>query len=566
MDFFDVQMYASVKLLCVTFIAAAIYLVYKKKDPIYFLILVGLVSATAYIFLTSGLDLSFWGLQGDEVTIAAMYNTFAHVGLGADFAYHSLPPFYPPGFFWFFGAIGGMMNWNGVIIGKFAAFIFFLFFPLGLYLFQKYLSSGSIVKGEFDNKIFTLLSPLLIMTVLEKDVLLGKPYEVIAAAMVILWCVALYQKLVSGKFGWKDYCLYGLIAGIILMTYYLWLIFGAIALLLMGLVEKFGSRINYFAKLVRVALLSILVSLPFIWPFVMSSWRNGLESWQIFFFTPKGLDLWLPMFQLASINNLIMLFGLATLIYFRNNVIIKQLGYLFGAAFIWWVMGIVSLLIFKIPFQEFRGFYILSPIILVLAAAYGIQALWMYSKIDRNKNLRLTILVLAVLYFTSQSMFGFFIDDYYVKLRRTESRTLAPGLISLISFLKSTDNSDSMITLQTIPKLLAFTPINNLLYFNQDLNNPAAVFSERYKYVQSLASAKSSAELYQIVQACPYGPLERFIFQEKKDGYYLYVTLTKLIEGAETQDIIMDKDLFASDYFDKVYDQDGYVVIMTRAK
>lgn len=561
MDFFDIQIYIGIKLLFIVFIVFSVYIIRKKKNPVYFLILTGVISATSYFLLVNNLQLLFWGLQGDEITIAAMYNTFAHVSLWSDFAYHNLPAFYPPAFFWFFGIIGRILNWNGVMIAKLASFSFFLIFPVGLYYFQKYLMRDESENNKTLGTVFTLLSPLLIITILGKDLLIGKPYEVIAAAATIFWYSSLYLKISLNTWNKKQTLIFGIIAGIIFMVYYLWLVFAAIALFLMGITEKKQTRTKYFLSLFKTMLITILVSLPFILPLVISYVKNGMESWQTAFFTPKGLNLWLPMFQLNSINSIILLFGFATLIYYRKHIFIKQLLYLFLIAFIWWTAAMMSLLIFRVPFQEFRGFYILSPTILMIAAAYGIERVWDYFNINKNKNLFFTITLIGVIYFASQSIFGFFVDDPIVKMRRIESKKTEEAIVNLVNFLKKTPDSSTKLTLQTVPQILAFIPINHLIYFNQHNNHPASIFSKRYQYVQLLANSKSPEELYENINKCPYGHLKQFIFYGDEENYYLYFHIDKIIKGIEEKQIKIKKVLFSPKYFEKIYNKNGYTVI-----
>ena len=561
MNFFDIQMYIGIKLLFLLFVATSVYLIFKNKKPVYFLVLVGVISSASYFLLVNNLQLSFWGLQGDEITIAAMYNTFAHVSLWSDFAYHNLPAFYPPAFFWIFGLVGRLFDWDGVKIAKFAAMSFFLFFPVGLYYFQKYLIKEESEDGKVFGIIFALLPTLLIITILDKDLLIGKPYEVITAATTIFWYVGLYLKISRDKWNNKQGLIYGAIAGIIFMTYYLWLVFAAIGFILMGLVEEKGRRVKYFIALFKTMLVTIVVSLPFILPLVVSYFKNGMESWQTSFFVPNGLDLWFPMFQLNNINNFILLFGFVTLIYYRKHIVIKQLLYLFITAFIWWGFAMTSLLVFKIPFQEFRGFYIFSPIILVIAAAYGIERLWFHFNINKNKNITFLIIVIGIVYFASQSVFGFFVDDPKVKTQRIESREANRAILNLVHFLKETPESSSKLTLQTVPQVLAFIPINHLIYFNQNNTHPASIFSERYEYVQSLANSQSPEELYEKIKNSPYGNLEQFIFYGDEENYYLYFHLNKMISGIEEKQIKINKNLFLSEHFQKVYEKNGYTVI-----
>lgn len=555
-------MYIIIKLILLLFITIAIYLVYKRKNPIYFLILTGIASAVSNLLLVNDLQLSFWGLQGDEITIAAMYNTFAHVGLWSDFAYHNFTSFYPPMSFWIFGMFGKLFNWNGIIIGKFAATSFFLLFPVCLYYFQKYLLKEESSDHKKLGIIFSILSPLLILTILDKDLMIGKPYEVITASATIFWYISLYLKIIRNKINNKQILIHGVIAGLIFMTYYLWLIFAVIAFIIMLIFEK--NRIKYFLILFKTMLVTIVVSLPFLAPLIYSYFQHGMESWQTAFFTPQGLDLWLPMFKINIINNLILLFGFFILIYYRKEAVIKQLFYLFLTAFIWWGLAMTSLLVLKIPFQEFRGFYILSPIILVIATAYGIERIWHYFNINKNNNLSFTIIIIGIIYFSSQSIFGFFVDDPVVKMRRTESRNANKAIINLVEYLKETPNSSSQITLNTVPQILAFFPINHLIYFNQNNNHPAAIFSKRYEYLELLKNSQSSEEFYENIKSCPYGKLEQFIFYGDDENYYLYLHLNKIISGIEEEKITLNKNLFSSEYFEKVYEKDNYTIIKVR--
>lgn len=564
MNFFDVQMYAIIKLILLLFLAISIFLIVYKPKPSIFLFLAGACSALAYFFLVNDLNLSFWGLQGDETTITAMYNTIAHVGPWSDFAYHSLTPFYPPGFFWLFGFVGWLMDWNGVMIAKFASCLFFLCFPLCLYWYQKYLGKSTLAGKNLVGEVFYFLVPILIITILDKDLLIGKPYEVIAVSLTIFWFITLYLKISQKKWNYKQTLLYGFIAGIIFMVYYLWLVFAALALLLMGIFEKGESRVKYFWIMFKTMLVGLLTASPFLIPLIISYAKNGMESWQTAFFTPQGMNLWMPFFNFNSWTSIILLFGLAVLIYYRQQPVIRQLGYLFLTAFIWWGMGLASLLFLKTPFQEFRGFYILAPVILVIASAYGFERLWHYLKGKNNHNLLRVILIIGLLFFASQSMFGFFVDDPYVKLRRTESKDLPIPVGQLVKYLQTNNSPTDNLTLHTIPQAVAFVPINHLIYFNQHNNNPASIFSQRYQYVESLSKSKTTEELYQKIKACPFGKLDRLIFYGDKNNYYLFFHLDKIIKGIETKEIRFDKKLFTSQYFDQVYDQSGFTVFMVK--
>lgn len=564
MNFFDIQMYLIIKLLWLAFLVIGIFMIYKKTKVVYFLLLVGLVSAVSYGLLVNNLGLLLWGLQGDEVTIAAMYNTFAHSNIfGADFAYHNLAPFYPPAFFWFFGQIGKLMSWNGVVIAKFAVAIFLFSFPLLIYFSQKLILKkyNQFLGNEAVGNFFLFVSPLLILTILSKDVVIGKPYEILAAVLSIFWYLGLYFAHKYDRWTKKTVLYYGVLAGVIFMLYYLWLIFAALAFLILGLFNE-QNKLKYFFHLFQTMLVALLVASPFLLPLFLDYYRFGIENWQTALFIPSGLDLWAPYFQISSLANILLLFGLASLIYYRNNKFIKPLLYLFLTTFVWFGIGIISLLFLHKPFQEFRGFYIFAPTILAISAVYGLEKVYINFKIAQHKNLFYVVCILALGYFSTASIFGTFVDDPVIKNQRVESRLIPDKIVNLVSYFELHPEDSAKLSLQTIPQLTAFVPIDNLLYFNQHNNHAAAIFSERYQYVQSLADSKTPAELYEKIQNCPYGKLEQFIFHSPdQTNYYLYFHLDKMIVGTEESVVRFDASLFASEKFVINYQNNNLTLI-----
>ncbi|KKS51586.1 MAG: hypothetical protein UV18_C0020G0007, partial [Candidatus Magasanikbacteria bacterium GW2011_GWC2_42_27] len=281
MTFFDIHVLAAIKLISIVFVIGGYFFI-KKKNPVLFLLWFGVLSAVSYILFVNDRQLLFWGLQGDELTIAAMYNTFAHVGFGADFAFHNFPPFYPPGFFWLFSIPGKIFGWNGVQMAKFAAASFFFVFPIGAYVTQRFLLKGLVSSKRL--LVFSFVTPLIIMSVLGIDLLIGKPYEVCAAFTTVIWTIALFIKASQKKLSKKEVVLFGVIAGLIFMTYYLWLVFAAIVFLLLLSLLKKEDIIRYIGTLSKVASIGILTAVPFWGPLVYTYLTVGMESWQTTFY------------------------------------------------------------------------------------------------------------------------------------------------------------------------------------------------------------------------------------------------------------------------------------------
>ncbi len=559
MTFEDVHVLVAIKLLFLVFLAGAFFCARKKTPPWVFLIFFGILSAASYILFVDDTALLFWGLQGDEITIAAMYNTFAHVGLGSDFAFHGFPAFYPALYFWIFAIPGRILEWNGVQIAKLGAATGFLLFPLAIYSLRALLPKS--LRKKHLLTVFAFLAPLILMSTLGIDLFIGKPYEIIAAAVAIFWTICLHKRAQEGALTKKEIALFGIIAGLVFMTYYLWLVFAGLVYIIQMFVIERKILLRYLANLTKVAVVGIITALPFITPLILAYVANGMESWQTTFYTPVSSELWLPLTEFGSLTNIVLFAGFASILWFYKELIPRILLSFLGAAFLWWGFGLSMLLFFSTPFQEFRGFYVLAPTALALGAAYGGAKLWMYLKEQKNHNAQRVLLIIAVLMLGAQSIFGLFLDDPVVQQNRLASKHTNKDIHSLAQALEEVPHASTLTTLHTVPQLPAFVPINHYLYFNQHNTHPAAIFSTRYETVLSLASATTSEQIYAIASNAPYGPIDQFIFFDREDTYELYYHLDKPIVGIEQKTISLQKSLFSDEFFDLLYDEGAFVVL-----
>lgn len=568
LSYFDVQSLIVIKLCLVLFVGGGIVWVYYKLAPWGFLVVTGVLSAVAYLALTAGLRLPFWGLQGDEVTIVAMYNTFAHYGLHSDFAYHALPPFYPPAFFWLFALIGKLWNWNGVVIAKFSAAVTYLLFPTVTYWLQKLYWRTQPQSSEAPGNVAMFLAPLLVLMVISQDAIFGKPYELVTAVATIFWAAFLFRESTNPSWRWYTGLLFGVAAGLIFMTYYLWLMFAAIAIALLGLGVKKELQWRFYARLVLVGIVALLTSLPYLGPLLLAYHRSGVENWQTALFTVPGLNLWLPTAASLTWPGIAMAGGFVVLLVYRKNSYIRSLLVLYSTAYIWWVMGLTTVLLFRVPMQEFRGFSFFAPSILAIGLAYGLERAWIFASTDARHDrwwhVRSAAAVLGLLLVASQLLFGFFVDDPVVQQRLVQSRELRPDLAALVDWLEHQPASRDKITLYSVPELAAYVPMNNFLYYNQHNNHPAAQFSARWSYVQALVSASDPKSFYQQVHSGPLGPIERIIAFHYQGKYYLYFHLDELVSGIREEEVAIPERLLSPEYFNTVYDSTRFVVFETR--
>jgi len=570
LNFSDLQHIIGARFCLLLFVVIGVFLIYKKQKPWIFLMATGTLSAAAYLVFVDNLPLMFWGLQGDEVTIAAMYNTFAHVSFFSDFSYHNLPPFYPPLFFWIFALPGRLLDWNGVQMAKIASAVSMAVFPILVYGVQKWyqkMTPDHDSKKFLPSNIAFFLAPLFVLVFIDWDAFILKPYEVISAFLAVLWTVYLGMDLYFKRLTWKRLAVYGVCGGILFLTYYLWLVFGAVALALFGLFIQKQNQVYYYSRIFFVGVIMLAVASPYIIPLAISYSEHGSQNFQIAYFVFQNAKFQAAMFEFFSWRGFLMLGGLVTLLIFRHITYIRLLIAFLLSSYLWYFLGLTSLFFFEASNQEFKGFYYLDRTILAIALAYGIERLWNYVE---NKNYtyewKQPALLLGLFFLSTQMIFGFFLNDPVALHRRTASTQLDGNIISLSQFLKQNPLAAEKMVLQAgIPQLLAFTPLNNFLYYNAHNSHPAATFSKREDWVVAMSFAKSPEEFAKLAGQSPYGTIQRFIFYKNNaDQYELYYNVDNFPQGGVSKVIRISKKLLADSHFQKVYENEKFIVFDAR--
>ncbi len=469
--FFDLQMLVSIKLVFFAFVVLGIFGMYRKYTPVYFVSLIGILGSLAYYLFVKDIGMMFWGLIGDEITLAAMYYKFAHVSMLADFSYSHLPAFYPPLFFWIGGLFGRLMDWNGIQIAKFMTMMSFLIYPFILYFVQKLHWVHTSHISHIPGPVAWLVSVFLIFGVFDADALITKPYEVMSASLIALWTVYLLYDVYHGNLTKKHIAIYGVTGGILFLLFYFWFFLAAIGVGIFHVFTKFKKRIHAWGFYLLIGIITLAIASPFWFPLAQSYTQLGSENWQAGYFlitgiSSQGIDI------AFAIPALVTLFGFATLLIYRKNIYVRALLSLFTAAYVWQIMGMVTLLVWASPIQESKGFFFWGTSILILAAAYGIERLWHWIKKDHTyKKWRLAIKMFALVLISTQMIFGSFADDPVAQATRVQSRTPRAGVAELVEYLQTQDTKDTITLHSGITELYAFVPMNDFIYFNMN-NSP----------------------------------------------------------------------------------------------
>lgn len=565
-NFINLQTFILVKFCFFIFVALGIFGVYHKYKPLFFVILTGVFSALSYYIFVHGSQLMLWGVTGDEVTIAAMYEKFAHLSFLSDFAYSHLPPFYPPLFFWIGAVFGRLFDWNGIQIAKFMSFTTFLIYPTVFFLLQKYFwqSRQKNSNEKLPGQISWLLSSILLFVVIDIDAIITKPYELVSASLIILWTIFLVYDSTRGNFGWKKFLVYGLSGGILFMMFYFWFFLSAIAIGLFQLFTKTKDKIKSWFFYLGVGLITLLVAIPFWLPLARSYATLGSENWQAGFFVITGALTQGPKIAF-SIVQLILVFGLFCLFLYRKNNYNRFLLTLLISGYIWQMMGLLTIFFFLAPIQEAKGFFFFNTVVLALSTAYGLEILWSKLKADKKYgDFLVAIKIFAIILLATQLFFGYFVDNL-VQDKRISNHYLKSDTKELITFLEKESKPNITTLLSGFPELYATTALNQFVYFNMNNSHPGALFSGRLLVVENMSLAKSSEEFYGITQHNFVEPIERFILY-KADGnaYPLFFYLDDFPYENKEKIIYLDKSFFDTKYFDKVFETQEFIVFESK--
>ena len=432
LSFADLQQIIAIKVVFFIFIVFGIFAIRKKIDYGPFLFIIGMLLARAYFALSQGTQLMFWGMQGDENFISALYYAGAHSSFFADFAYSNLPAFYPPLFFWFFGIFGKIFDWNGIQIAKLANLSVFFFFPVIFYYIQE-LFWKKHKSNNTPGSIAWFVSALLLFVFVDTDAIILKQYEFVSASLVVLWTIFFIHLLHSNKLNRKNIIVLGITGGLLFMSFYFWFFFSAIGVAVFNLFS--GKKITgkQYLHTFLVGFLILLFSSPFWFPLAKIYLTSGAENFQLGYTTIERLLLHAPFVEL-SIKGILALFGFGTLVFYVKKVYARSVLVLFSIPYIWQTIGLFTILFFASPLQESKGFMFWNGAVLALAVGYGIERIWNKYAVTRSEEWRTVVTVIGLILVGTQLIFGTFSNSYEVLGVHNRAKEFRPGIVKLIGF------------------------------------------------------------------------------------------------------------------------------------
>jgi Arabinofuranosyltransferase N terminal len=275
-----------------------------------------------------GTPYGFGGLVSDAGRLAAMANTYSHTWYSSDGIVPSVPSNYPPLFPWLVGrtsALIGVPAWK--LLGP-AEAITVSFAVVAGYMLWRRLVPGPIA--------LALTLPVLLCFSLA-----SKSYEILALEIFIPWAIATFGDPPRGRLHWLPA---GLIGGLTILLYWLFIVFGALGILALAVLTWRASpdRGRYVRHVVLTVIVALVVAswylIPYLgWGFLHRSSQveyqyqgGGIQDSPLLFITPTPLGA-------------LQLIGVIGMVWYRGRVWWgKPMLVLTAGIYAYWLLGLAA--------------------------------------------------------------------------------------------------------------------------------------------------------------------------------------------------------------------------------
>jgi galactan 5-O-arabinofuranosyltransferase len=439
-----------------------------------------LIAALAFIFRGTPFGLN--GVSGDAGFQSAMIVKFARFWRYVDFSYRGLPAFYPSFMQYISGKMAALFGIEPFKMAKLNFLAVAFVFPLlSFVLWRKIL-------GERPAAFVTVLFGLA-----ESQFLIWKPFEFVTLVLFSFWWLFFIEEIdTDGREkprGWKTVLAGGLLGGLVIVSFYYWLIpcFLFLAVRFVAEIIRIGKIRPVFARYrsrVFILAASGFFSAPYWLPLLISCLRYGCVSLQNRFFHPSMVSFPLPL-DLSFQNALKWagIIGISILARSRREARVL-LGLILLCLF-WYLAGYVGILIGS-PLLHVKMNEFLS-LLLIISFAATARAVW-ESRPSFRPAVSAVLAAVILGTFLGYGQASLDVKDSPMFARALEEKVPRefvgnPAVAPLLGKVWLTDDST----------LKAYIPIFYFVNRHAHYNHPAARFDERLKML-SLASLSSRPE------------------------------------------------------------------------
>lgn len=428
-----------------------------------------------------------WGNQGDETFQIAFMERVVSGHPFSDFFYAHLAPFYPPLYFWVFGTLGRLMNWDGIASAQWGTIITYALLPLAALAFAK------LAQWDAHNQRIALLLAAATLLILPTEALLLKPYEAAAALASVLWIFAFHKLLKEPSHRLR--VLLGVTGGAIFLAYYFWFVLLIPAMIFLMIGERKTTKTNLIS-FGSIGTIVTLIAAPFLLPYLTNLLTLGQENYQSVYFFPTDAHLYAPWLSF-SLFGLFALGSLATFITKKPWTTFQTSMLALGGSIAAWHMvqlcalaaGGKSVMLSK-PFLFLGGITLLAP------AVEWIITQWEEKDGASHKTLHRRALAGAIIILAPLLPNGLFLDD--AKVQTQLEANLAPTASSYVAeniavFVPDYANRTWLTSgLQDVSGRLSLT---YYLAWNPHFSHPAAHWGSRLNELERITQLTTANEV-----------------------------------------------------------------------
>ncbi len=547
----DLAPFAANNLLLLGTAFAGLIVILRRPRPLALTVLLAAAAGGGFALLMNDRGLPWWGLQGDEAFIGAAITKAWHSIFWSDFYYTNLSPFYPPLYFWITGALGQLFKLSpiGSMNAGVAASLFLL--PLTIYTGIRTLPTHLFPNHQF-KKWFAFFSAGSLFLASEWVSFLSKPFEFLTAALSIIFILHTVT-LARGEHHrpFRATVLLGIIAAGIMWTYYLWMIFIALALAVLGVRFASESRKRWYGALARVFAISAILSAPF-WITLLRTTFAGGEAWQAHWFTLEEFTIAPTL--ISGVAALVALVGIGSAITFRKHLISFTLGALVMAPILWFAMNMIMLATKESAIMPTKAMHFLGAYVLAILAAWALTHFWSAIKNTNHRQGTLTAVWILFVLMVPSGIFAYqFGAQHILNLKQPKE------IAEVVHFLNQQSVHGTTLVSEQ-PLIVGQVPLNLFISFNMHFTHPKAEWSLRHLTIQDLARAKTPEAFTNIARTNPIAPIDLLILRKYKDVYQLFFWIDRFPNGGAEETLAFPQQLVSTKNWRPLFENDGVAV------
>lgn len=507
-----------------------------------------------------------YGNQGDETFQIAFMEKVISGHPFSDFFYQNLSPFYPPLYFWTFGTLGRVFNWDGIQAAQWGSILTYAALPLAAIAFAK-LCSWS--KRE---QIVAFLLTVSTLLFFPTDVLLLKPYEVSAALGSVLW-ITTFVKLLKAP-SQKLRIILGISGGIIFLLYYFWFMLLIPAMIGLTIVHIFSSKSdrklaarNGLLSFTIIGCITTIISSPFLIPYVTDIVTIGQENYQATYFFPSDAFLSLPWIPI-SIAGAVALGSVATFIKKPwTNIQIATLA-LISSILTWHIVqlfilafGGKSIMLGK-PLLFLGGILMIAPAIEWMCEYFST-----HFESPRSESRIKYILVCSVIALFPLLPNGLFIDQAQDQL----SKNLLPYASEFVAenirvFVP--DYANRVWLTSGLQDIGGIIPLTHYLAWNPQFSHPSAHWGTRLENLRKISQMSSSVDVTTAFDDAGINALLFFKMNDESEASYypFFYENDAWPDGTESKEIRFSTTLFDAKDWQVAHEDNEWIILLRSDK